>query len=61
MSGPDVIVLQAILAARGYSVNAINGVFDDSTDKAVREFQRDNGLAVDGIAGPMTWGKILEV
>lgn len=61
MSGPDVIVLQAILAARGYSVNAINGVFDDSTDKAVREFQADNGLAVDGIAGPKTWAKILEV
>lgn len=61
MSGPDVIVLQAILAARGYSVNAINGVFDDSTDKAVREFQRVSGLAVDGVAGPKTWAKILEV
>lgn len=55
MSGPDVIVLQAILAARGYSVNAINGVFDESTEKAVREFQRDKGLAVDGIVGPKTW------
>lgn len=60
MSGPDVIVLQAILAARGYTVTAINGVFDDSTDKAVRKFQADNGLTVDGIAGPKTWEKLIK-
>ena len=56
--GPDVIVLQAILAARGYTVSAIDGVFDDSTDKAVRNFQKHEGLAVDGICGPKTWGAI---
>lgn len=59
MSGPDVIVLQAILAARGYSVTAIKGAFDDSTDKATRKFQTDNGLDVDGIAGPKTWKKLI--
>ena len=58
MSGSDVIVLQAILVARGYTVNAVNGVFDDSTDKAVRKFQKHEGLAVDGICGPKTWGAI---
>ena len=59
MSGADVTVLQALLVARGYTVNAINGVFDDSTDKACRKFQSANGLAVDGIAGPNTWTAIL--
>lgn len=59
MEGTDVLALQALLAARGYTVAAINGVFDASTDKAVRRFQADNGLAVDGIAGPKTWAKIL--
>lgn len=59
MSGADVTVLQALLVARGYTVNAVNGVFDESTDKAVRKFQSDNGLAVDGIAGPNTWTAIL--
>jgi len=59
MNGADVTVLQALLVARGYGVNAVNGVFDDSTDKATRRFQSDSGLAVDGIAGPNTWAAIL--
>ena len=59
MDGADVTVLQALLVARGYTVNAVNGVFDDSTDKACRKFQSDKGLAVDGIAGNNTWGAIL--
>ena len=59
MDGADVTVLQALLVASGYGVNAVNGVFDDSTDKATRRFQSDSGLAVDGIAGPNTWTAIL--
>lgn len=59
MSGADVTVLQAILVARGYTVNATNGVFDESTDKAVRRFQSDSGLAADGVVGPLTWTAIL--
>lgn len=61
MSGADVIVLQALLAARGYTVNAVNGVFDESTDKAVRKFQEDQKLAVDGICGPLTWAAITKL
>lgn len=59
MDGADVTVLQALLVARGYTVTAVNGIFDDSTDKACRRFQSDSGLAVDGIAGPNTWTAIL--
>jgi len=55
MDGADVTVLQSLLVAHGYTVNAINGVFDDSTDKAVRAFQKDHGLAVDGVVGNNTW------
>ena len=61
MTGADVTVLQAILVARGYTVNAVNGVFGESTDKAVRKFQTDHGLAVDGVVGPKTWAKLREV
>jgi len=32
-----------------------NGIFDASTEAAVRQFQRDNGLVPDGIVGPRTW------
>lgn len=59
MSGADVTVLQAILVARGYTVNAVNGVFDGSTDTAVRKFQTASGLAADGVVGPLTWTAIL--
>lgn len=58
MIGPDVSVLQAILAARGYDV-AVTGVFDEATDKATRKFQEDQKLDVDGICGPKTWTSAL--
>ena len=32
-----------------------DGIFGPKTDERVRQFQDDNGLAVDGIVGPNTW------
>ena len=58
MNGADVTVLQALLVAHGYGVTAVNGVFSDSTDKAVRQFQAANALDADGIAGPLTWSAL---
>lgn len=55
MNGADVTALQALLVAHGYGVTAVNGVFSDSTDKALRQFQAANSLDADGIAGPLTW------
>lgn len=55
MNGADVTVLQALLVAHGYGMTAVNGVFGDSTDKAVRKYQQENGLAVDGVAGNDTF------
>lgn len=59
MEGPDVLALQALLTARGFTVTVVNGVFDDSTDKATRRFQEAERLDVDGIAGPKTWARLL--
>lgn len=59
MEGADVTVLQSLLVARGYLVNVINGIFDDSTEKAVRNFQTDQNLVVDGVAGNNTWKALL--
>lgn len=61
MNGPDVEVLQAILKARGYTLSGTAGVFGVSTDKALRKFQQDNALAVDGIAGPRSWAALLKL
>jgi len=41
-------------------INA-NGIFDKATLVAVKKFQKDNALKVDGKVGPQTYGKMLEV
>ncbi len=54
MQGTDVASLQTALKKRGYSVGSIDGIFGSRTDKAVRKFQRNAKLVVDGKAGPKT-------
>lgn len=46
----------------GYSIGSagVDGDFGSATDSAVIEFQRDNGLEVDGQVGPITITKIVE-
>lgn len=50
--GDDVAQLQQRLLELGFTLDRLDGVFGRNTDAAVREFQRNVGLAVDGIAGP---------
>ena len=59
MNGDDVMVLQAILKARGYAVTKVNGQFSSYLDQIVRDFQEGHGLTVDGVVGPMTWAALL--
>ncbi len=61
MSGPDITVLQALLYARGLYHSGFDGYFGDKVDMAVRRFQREQGLAVDGVVGPLTWAKLLSM
>ncbi|GLY06795.1 peptidoglycan-binding protein [Actinoplanes sp. NBRC 101535] len=46
--------LQYHLRARGHTV-VVDGDFGPKTDTAVRAFQKQKNLVVDGIAGPRTW------
>lgn len=50
----EVKALQQKLTNRGYDVGRIDGIFGDSTERGVTDFQRDNGLIADGVAGPLT-------
>ena len=52
-TGTDVERLQRELSQLGYQVEVI-GVFNESTENAVKKFQQDNNLTVDGIVGPQT-------
>jgi hypothetical protein len=52
-TGPAVEQVQEQLADYGYSV-PVDGKFGPRTLRAVRHFQRANGLLVDGIVGPRT-------
>ncbi len=53
--GADVTYLQQCLTAKGYGLGAIDGIFGIKTLEAVKAYQADNGLAVDGIVGMKTW------
>lgn len=52
-SGRDVRRAQALLKSLGYALE-VNGVFDESTRKAVVDFQGQQGLRKDGLIGPDT-------
>ncbi len=52
--GSEVTQIQTKLKRWGYYKGNIDGIYGSQTVEAVKYFQRKNGLAVDGIAGPNT-------
>lgn len=53
-SGSIVRILQQLLNFKGFRLE-VNGQFDLPTQKAVKDFQEINDLAVDGIVNAKTW------
>lgn len=53
-SGSEVREIQTRLNEWGYYNGEIDGIYGSRTVAAVRQFQRSNGLTVDGIAGDST-------
>lgn len=58
--GQDVIELQARLQYVGFYNGKIDGVFGWGTYWALRNFQYEFGLTIDGIAGPTTKQKLID-
>ena len=58
--GSDVSAWQEYLIKQGYDLGSTkaDGVFGSKTMAATKEYQRKNGLAVDGIVGKNTWGSM---
>ena len=65
--GEDVRSVQRVLNRIGMNFPAIppirdtGGIFDLSTEQAVRAFQNAFNIAVDGVVGPVTWYKLKSV
>lgn len=59
--GEDVKSLQVLLTGRKCSTAGFDGKFGTNTDKALRKFQKENNLTVDGKCGPSTWKALLGV
>lgn len=57
--GPEVERIQTRLRDLGLYRGPIDGDFGGGTESAVRAFQRGEGLGVDGVVGPNTWGRLL--
>ncbi len=56
----EVADVQSRLRALKLRVDDEGGYFGPSTKQAVREFQQQRGILVDGIVGPNTWNELVE-
>lgn len=50
--GDDVAELQSRLDALGFDTGKHDGIFGPQTERALRDFQLNRGLAIDGVSGP---------
>ena len=57
-SGEQVRIIQRRLKELGYYTGSIDGDFGEATDKAVKAFQKANGLTADGKVGEQTLKKL---
>jgi peptidoglycan hydrolase-like protein with peptidoglycan-binding domain len=58
--GESVRQLQVALTELGFYAGPLDGEFGSLTDAAVKAFQQQRELTVDGIVGPVTWRNIDE-
>ena len=59
--GENVVSLQTGLTATGHYTGKIDGIFGNGTLKAVKAFQKEHQLTVDGLAGKATQAKLTEL
>ena len=55
---PSTKEMQQALKNAGFYQGEIDGKLGPKTRAAIRDFQRTNGLSVDGKVGRQTWGKL---
>ena len=58
-TGDEIKIIQKRLKTLGYYTGSADGKFGDETTISVREFQKKNGLTVNGIVNDATMEKLL--
>jgi len=58
--GAYVMIAQDDLNTLGYKTGGLDGIFGSNTQTAVKSYQQNKGLAVDGIVGCNTWRSLQE-
>lgn len=61
LRGDDVAELQQRLGALGFDSGRVDGIFGDHTATGVLDFQRNIGVPVDGVVGPLTVGELFRM
>jgi hypothetical protein len=61
MKGPDVTAWQNFLIGRQINVGIADGTFGKDTEDATKEFQREQGLDVDGSVNNQTLGEAMKL
>lgn len=58
-SGNITWLIQAMLVCNSYNIE-VDGIFENNTEKAVKQFQEKSGILADGIVGKNTFKKLFE-
>jgi peptidoglycan hydrolase-like protein with peptidoglycan-binding domain len=58
VSESEEVRIQKALAAAGFYKGVIDGKIGPISRQAIKNFQKANGLKVDGKVGPQTWGAL---
>lgn len=53
-------MIQLTMKKNNFDSGKIDGIIGSNTKKAIEKYQENNGLEIDGIVGPDTWGKVLD-
>ena len=61
MRGKDVVELQTRLNELGYSCGVADGILGTKTEKAIKKFQKDHKLTVDGQFGPKSANMLIQI
>ncbi|MFF9867339.1 helix-turn-helix domain-containing protein [Streptomyces sp. NPDC013953] len=57
-TGFDVVETQCLLREHGIDPGPADGLYSEGTKEAVKRFQKERRLVVDGIVGPDTWREL---